>query len=93
MESKQLIRSKNRKLRELIEYIKKLHFLLAYYNLNPEEIEKMKTPPHIVESIAARTETIRKEAAAVEEEIDFTPVEEILIDEEGKETVPVSSQG
>ncbi len=40
-ESSQLLEKKNKKLRELIDYIKKLHLLLAHLNSNPEEAEKI----------------------------------------------------
>ncbi len=36
-ESGRIMDRKNRKLRELIEYIKKLHMVLAYLNENPDE--------------------------------------------------------
>ncbi len=39
-ESARLLEKKNKKLKELIEYIKKLHLLLAHLNSNPEEAEK-----------------------------------------------------
>ncbi|HPJ34959.1 MAG TPA: hypothetical protein PK358_09010 [Spirochaetota bacterium] len=38
-ESKKSIEKKNRKLRELIEYIRKLHQLLSYLNANPDNID------------------------------------------------------
>lgn len=90
VESKQLISSKNRKLKELIVYIKKLHLLLAYYNLKPEEIEKMALPAHIVESAVPKPPSAKKTVLVEEEEIEYTPVEEILIDESGNEAGPVS---
>lgn len=40
-----IIDRKNKKLKELIEYIKKLHQFLAYLNANPEDIEKMNIQP------------------------------------------------
>ncbi len=39
-ESNTIIERKNKKLKELIEYIKKLHSLLSYISANPEELEK-----------------------------------------------------
>ncbi len=91
VESRRLIHSKNRKLRELIDYIKKLHVILAYYNLKPEEIEKMKVPLHIVESAVSKPKAEKKMVLVEEEEIEFTPVEEILTDEDGKELSPLDS--
>ncbi len=38
------IERKNKKLKELIGYIKKLHVLLAYMNANKDDIEKIKLP-------------------------------------------------
>lgn len=38
-ESKKTIEKKNRKLKELIEYIKKLHQFLSYLNANPDNVE------------------------------------------------------
>lgn len=90
VESKRLISSKNRKLKELIDYIKKLHLLLAYYNLKPEEIEKMVLPTHILQTAVTKPRTEKKTVLVEEEEIEYTPVEEILVDENGNESGPVS---
>jgi hypothetical protein len=89
VESRQLISSKNRKLKELITYIKKLHMLLAYYNLRPEEIEKLALPAHIVQSAVPKPPSEKKTVLVEEEEIEYTPVEEILTDDEGNETGPL----
>lgn len=40
-ESRETIDRKNKKLKELIEYIKKLHLILAYYKLSPEDFNKI----------------------------------------------------
>lgn len=40
-ESRETIDRKNKKMKELIEYIKKLHLLLAYYKLSPEDFNKI----------------------------------------------------
>ena len=40
-ESRETIDRKNKKLKELIEYIKKLHLILAYYKLSPEDFDKL----------------------------------------------------
>ena len=38
------IERKNKKMKELIEYIRKLHQFLAYLNANPEDIERLNIP-------------------------------------------------
>ncbi len=38
---------KNRKLKELIEYIKKLHLLLAHMSAGDEDLKNLKLPPEI----------------------------------------------
>ncbi|HXK66202.1 MAG TPA: hypothetical protein PK348_08045, partial [Spirochaetota bacterium] len=38
---RETIDRKNKKMKELIEYIKKLHLLLAYYKLSPEDFNKI----------------------------------------------------
>jgi hypothetical protein len=40
-DTKRVIDRKNRKLKELIEYIKHLHSFIAHMNANPEDIENM----------------------------------------------------
>jgi len=43
-ESKAIIEKKNKKLKELIEYIKKLHQFIAYISHNPEKAESISLP-------------------------------------------------
>lgn len=50
-ESKKTIEKKNRTLKELIEYIKKLHQLLSYLNANPDNIDTISiTLPGVTET-------------------------------------------
>ena len=44
-QSDMIIDRKNKKLKELIEYIKKLHQFLAYLNANPDDIERINLQP------------------------------------------------
>jgi len=44
-QSTQIIERKNKKLRELIDYIKKMHLILSYLNANPDEIDNIKFAP------------------------------------------------
>jgi len=44
-QSNSIIDRKNKKLKELIEYIRKLHQFLAYLNENPEDIERLNIQP------------------------------------------------
>jgi tRNA pseudouridine-54 N-methylase len=44
-QSDSIIDRKNKKLKELIEYIRTLHQFLAYLNENPEDIEKFNIQP------------------------------------------------
>lgn len=48
-QSTQIIDRKNKKLRELIDYIKKMHLVLSYLNANPDEIDNIKIPPSVFE--------------------------------------------
>ncbi len=57
-ESKKTIEKKNRKLKELIEYIKKLHQLLSYLNANPDSIDTISiTLPGMSEAEAEKSFT------------------------------------
>jgi hypothetical protein len=89
VDSKTTIDRKNRKLKELIEYIRKLHTLLAYYKLSPEHIDKFRFTPELYDPSAGPMVRV----AAVQEAedvstIDYTDVEEMLLDEEGNEVTP-----
>lgn len=44
-QSNAIIDRKNKKLKELIEYIKKMHQFLAYLNANPDDIERLNIQP------------------------------------------------
>jgi len=43
-ESAEIIDRKNKKLKELIDYIKKMHLVLSYLNTHPEEIDNISFP-------------------------------------------------
>lgn len=43
-ETRRVIDRKNRKLKELIEYIKQLHLFIAHMNANPEEAARLNIP-------------------------------------------------
>lgn len=63
-QSTRIIERKNKKLKELIDYIKKMHLILSYLNANPEEIDKIKvTPP-------AEEKQQRKKISSVYEEVE-----------------------
>jgi hypothetical protein len=83
IEAKRNIKKKNEKLKELIIYIKKLHLLLAYYNSNPEFIEKS----DIVKSILQGAKDIKDDFPIFE--IKEAAVQEIQLDDDGKETKPL----
>lgn len=44
-QSNAIIDRKNKKLKELIDYIKKMHQFLTYLNANPDDIEKLNIQP------------------------------------------------
>jgi cellulose biosynthesis protein BcsQ len=60
-----IIERKNKKLRELIDYIKKMHLILSYLNANPDEIDKIKLAP-----AAPAEEQTRKKISSVYEEVE-----------------------
>jgi hypothetical protein len=65
---------KNKKLRELIDYIRNLHLLLAHLSSDEEEIKKLKIPPEKL--IQSMSEAVAEKA---EHEMDFEEVmEEVL---------------
>lgn len=47
-DSKIMIEKKNRKLRELIDYIRKLHVFIAHLNMSDEELEKFTLSPELM---------------------------------------------
>lgn len=93
-DAKDTIDRKNTKLKELVNYIRKLHLLLAYYKTKPEEIDKLIPSPDAV--VYEPVVTYKKEAAKedFEEEkaapIEYSEVEEVLLDEQGNETGTLS---
>lgn len=76
VDAKQVIDKKNNKLRELIEYIKKLYLFIANNNkINPEDIERiMAVPPAVLAPVRAEEVTIEKRI------IEYDDVEEVLLD-------------
>ncbi len=87
LESKTVIDRKNKKLKELIDYIKKLHLLLAYYKLRPEDFDKLKFTPEIYTHAEKAVEPVVEEIET--RVIEYTGVEEILLDEAGEESEQV----
>jgi len=67
-ESKELIAKKNRKLKELIEYIKKLHLFIAYLNAHPDEVENISV------NILTPAEASQDEIESVYEEVMEIPM-------------------
>jgi DNA-binding transcriptional MerR regulator len=82
-ESKEAIDRKNVKLKELIEYIKNLHLLLTYYKLDPSVMKEIQVLP--VEVFKPEVTEVEEEEITVER-IEDTEVEELLLDDSGKET-------
>ncbi len=66
-ESKKTIERKNIKLKELIEYIKKLHMFIAYINANQDRLDEIEIPESISFRPAAEAEDI---AESVYEEVE-----------------------
>jgi len=68
-ESRGAINRKNEKLRELIDYIKKIHALLSYLNIDRENIEKISLPAEIFsdhhEEIVTATESVYEEVEEI----------------------------
>ncbi len=62
---------KNKKLKELIDYIKKLHLLLAHLSADEEELKKLKVSPEML--IQTMSASITEKA---ERELEFEDVEE-----------------
>ena len=65
---------KNKKLRELITYIKNLHLLLAHLSSDEEELKKLKIPPERL--IQSMSEVITDKA---EHEVEFEEVLEEML--------------
>jgi len=87
IESKTVIDRKNRKLKELIEYIKKLHVLLSYYKLRPEDFEKIDFSVQVHTPQPAVGVPREEEPVAV---VEYTLVKEMLLDDSGEEAEPVN---
>lgn len=82
-ESRATVERKNKKLKELIEYIKKLHILLAYYRQGPETADGFRLAPDFF------AEPVRPPEAFEEIEtpsVGYSEVKEIILDDEGEES-------
>ncbi len=64
-QSSEIINRKNKKLKELIDYIKKMHLVLSYLNANPDEADNIKLAPSVFEEKQSR-----KKITSVYEEIE-----------------------
>jgi hypothetical protein len=84
LETKTVIDRKNKKLRELIDYIRKLHLLLAYYKLRPEDFDKLKFAPEMYAAAGKPEEAVLEEVETPK--IDYSSVEEVALDETGEES-------
>ncbi|HNW29448.1 MAG TPA: hypothetical protein PKN50_13310 [Spirochaetota bacterium] len=62
---------KNRKLKELIDYIKQLHLLLAHLSADEEELKKLKVSPEVLMQTLSAAMTDK-----AERELEFEEVEE-----------------
>jgi hypothetical protein len=74
LEAKEKTDRKNRKLKELIEYIKKLHFVLAHYSGSEEDLKKLEIP-----SVMIDRPTVGDHEEKYEVEQDYETVEEIVL--------------
>jgi hypothetical protein len=93
VDAKGTIDRKNAKLKELVNYIRKLHLLLAYHKTNPDDAEKFIPSPDTVyyEPVAAPAEgEVTEEFVEVKKKIiaKYNDVEEIVLDDEGGEKSP-----
>ena len=80
LDAKEVIDKKNNKLRELIDYIKKLYLFIAYNNkISPEDIERIMAAPPVV-SAPVRAEEKALEEIVEKRIIEYTDVEEVLLD-------------
>jgi uncharacterized coiled-coil protein SlyX len=74
-DSRQKIERKNAKLKELIEYIKKLHIFIAHINTSPEELEKLRISPDLImQTMADQTRQAGPEYVA-----EYEDVEEVVL--------------
>ena len=78
-EARTTIERKNRKLKELIDYIKKLHTLLAHLSANEEDLQKLKVSPEMLARSLGSALTEKEEREEV-----YEPVEEIILPLEAK---------
>ncbi|MDY6934547.1 MAG: hypothetical protein SVZ03_10045 [Spirochaetota bacterium] len=84
LNSKETIDRKNIKLKELIDYIKKLHMLLAYYKLKPDDFNKIES----ISEILSESQKIMEEVE--EKKIDYVQIEEFVLNDNGEEGEPAN---
>ncbi len=84
-ETRRIIEKKNNKLKELIEYIRRIHLLFSYYNLKPEEFAGIKIPEDILKEILKSREFIPVKEDVEPEDIEYSDVQEILLNSDGHE--------
>lgn len=76
-EARETIDRKNMKMKELIEYIKKLHILLAYYKLSPEDFDKIDFTKAYIQSPQKPVSPVTIEIK--DKIIEYVPVNEEII--------------
>ena len=79
-DAKTTIERKNNKLKELINYIKKLHLLLAYYKMRPEDFDKVGNISNLILDSEKIDEELEKK------EMEYEVVEEIALNDNGEES-------
>ncbi len=80
VDAKEIIDKKNNKLKELIDYIKKLYLFIAYNNkISLEDIERIMSAPPAV-AVSAKAEVKAVEEIVEKRIIQYTDVEEVLLD-------------
>lgn len=87
IDARQVIDKKNNKLRELVDYIKKLYLFIAYNNkISPEEIEKIMAAPAPA-AVSAPVMPVEKAVEEIIEKriVEYSEVSEVLLDKDGKE--------
>ena len=76
IQARETINRKNNKMKELIEYIKKLHILLAYYKLSPEDFNKI----DFTKSYSSPQEPVSPVSIEIKDTIiEYVPVNEEII--------------
>lgn len=81
-----LMDRKNKKLNELIEHVKKLHMIIAYYNKDSKNIDKL----HVPQEVYVSTPKIIEEE--VQEKEEYIKSKEIWLDDKGEEIIEESDE-